>query len=164
MLQKSGEKTSWYGKYQLNILTSPMDPERKVWTLFSLLNMESPKVQKVSHWLSKYPIINRICSTIPGGWPWWIFSNHQQCRNTTPKTHPKLTSPSSEAPMTSPRNWNVSDHHAVGGTPWKTRKFFTMDGWRDGWMDVWSNKTHLMTQCFFSDLESSSNLNNRFFL
>ena len=31
-----------------------MDPEKKVWTLFSLLNMESPKVQKVSHWLSKY--------------------------------------------------------------------------------------------------------------
>ncbi len=30
-----------------------MDPEKKVWTLFSLLNMESPKVQNVSHWLSK---------------------------------------------------------------------------------------------------------------
>ena len=30
-----------------------MDPEKKVRTLFSLLNMESPKVQKVSHWLSK---------------------------------------------------------------------------------------------------------------
>ena len=30
-----------------------MDPEKKVWTLFSLLNMECPKVQKVSHWLSK---------------------------------------------------------------------------------------------------------------
>ena len=31
-----------------------MDPEKKkVWTLFSLLNMESPKVQKVSYWLSK---------------------------------------------------------------------------------------------------------------
>ncbi len=30
-----------------------LDPEKKVWTLFSLLNMESPKVQKVSHWLSK---------------------------------------------------------------------------------------------------------------
>ena len=30
-----------------------MDPEKKVWTLFSLLKMESPKVQKVSHWLSK---------------------------------------------------------------------------------------------------------------
>ncbi len=30
-----------------------MDPENKVWTLFSLLDMESPKVQKVSHWLSK---------------------------------------------------------------------------------------------------------------
>ena len=29
-----------------------MDPEKKN-TLFSLLNMESPKVQKVSHWLSK---------------------------------------------------------------------------------------------------------------
>ncbi len=27
--------------------------KKKVWTLFSLLNMESPKVQKVSHWLSK---------------------------------------------------------------------------------------------------------------
>ena len=26
---------------------------KKVWTLFSLLNMQSPKVQKVSHWLSK---------------------------------------------------------------------------------------------------------------
>ena len=31
-----------------------MDPEIKVLTLFSLLNMESPKVQKVSHWLSKF--------------------------------------------------------------------------------------------------------------
>ncbi len=28
-------------------------PWEKKWTLFSLLNMESPKVQKVSHWLSK---------------------------------------------------------------------------------------------------------------
>ena len=28
-------------------------PWKKLWTLFSLLNMESPKVQKVSHWLSK---------------------------------------------------------------------------------------------------------------
>ena len=26
------------------LLTQPMDPEKKVWTLFSLLNMESPKV------------------------------------------------------------------------------------------------------------------------
>ncbi len=34
-----------------------MDPEKTVWTLLSLLNMESPKVQKiqkVSHWLSKH--------------------------------------------------------------------------------------------------------------
>ncbi len=30
-----------------------MDPEKKVQTLFSLPNMESPKVQKVCHWLSK---------------------------------------------------------------------------------------------------------------
>ena len=30
-----------------------LDPEKKVWTLFSLLNMLSPKVWKVSHWLSK---------------------------------------------------------------------------------------------------------------
>ncbi len=29
-----------------------LDPEKKVWTLCSLLNMESPKVQKLSHWLS----------------------------------------------------------------------------------------------------------------
>ena len=27
-----------------NHLTQPMDPEKKVWTLFSLLNKESPKV------------------------------------------------------------------------------------------------------------------------
>ena len=32
-----------------------MDPEKKSLNgLFSLLNMESPKVQKVSHWLSKF--------------------------------------------------------------------------------------------------------------
>ena len=31
-----------------------MDPEKSLnFNLFSLLNMESPKVQKVSHWLSK---------------------------------------------------------------------------------------------------------------
>ena len=36
-----------------------MHPEKKVWTLFSLLNMESPKVQKVSHWLSKKHNFNR---------------------------------------------------------------------------------------------------------
>ena len=38
-----------------------MDPEKKVLTLFSLLNMESPKVQKVSHWLSKVSIqLNKL--------------------------------------------------------------------------------------------------------
>ena len=31
--------------------------KKKVWTLFSLLNMESPKVEKVSHWLSKQRIL-----------------------------------------------------------------------------------------------------------
>ncbi len=49
-----------------------LDPEKKSErTLFSLLNMESPKVQKVSHWLSKafiveasYPHV-KICE-IPG--------------------------------------------------------------------------------------------------
>ena len=35
-----------------------LDPEKKgEQTLFSLLNMESPKVQKVSHWLSKSFIV-----------------------------------------------------------------------------------------------------------
>ena len=37
-----------------------MDPEKKVWTLFSLLNMESPKVQKVSHWLSKKDMTEKL--------------------------------------------------------------------------------------------------------
>ena len=32
--------------------------KKKVWTLFSLLNMESPKVQKVSHWPSKEGIFH----------------------------------------------------------------------------------------------------------
>ena len=54
-----------------------MDPEKKVWTLFSLLNMESPRVQKVSHWLSKNevrkslsmsscPPINFLCQGTSG--------------------------------------------------------------------------------------------------
>ena len=43
-----------------------MDPEKKVWTLFSLLNMGSPKVQKVSHWLSKINILFHLLV-------WWFF-------------------------------------------------------------------------------------------
>ena len=35
-----------------------MDPEKSLNFIFPILNMESPKVQKVSHWLSKHHKFN----------------------------------------------------------------------------------------------------------
>ncbi len=45
--------------HTINFSLSQWTLKKKTWTLFSLLNMEPPKVQKVSHWLSKFK--KRLC-------------------------------------------------------------------------------------------------------
>ena len=66
-----------------------MDPEKKVLTLFSLLNMESPKVQKVSHWLSKSHITAVVCH------PLYTLSNQEPCFKRTLNAHMEVLDGSS---------------------------------------------------------------------
>ena len=69
----------WFRWFSLNSLSRPNRPWKKSLNgLFSLLNMESPKVQKVSHWLSK-DWFQCVCVCVffwffpPYFWGWWII-------------------------------------------------------------------------------------------
>ncbi len=109
-----------------------MDPERKVWTLFSLLNMESPKVQKVSHWLSKFYVILEYLRFYLDLFPnstmqprfsnWWRFIKIKKSRS-GPRHLPRLAVRSLRRSRTPQISMATLEDHLTSwplGIPWWT--------------------------------------------
>ena len=109
------------------ILTQPMDPEKKVWTLFSLLNMESAKVQKVSHWLSKYSF--HCCSIHFHGVKWILLhSTWPWASERWPSSHPfGMLRPQQENASWGNSSSTLGTKTKIE-TPWRWKDYVVLNG------------------------------------